>query len=52
MDSKFAKIGKLIKPSGMIEKLSPLYEHQIDKSPDATLMKPNALKMNKKVVKL
>ena len=52
MNEPFGKIKKLFKPSGMIEKLSPIYEHSLDKSPDQTLMKPQQLKMNKKVVKL
>ena len=49
---KFDKIKKLVAGTGLPKSLSPAYEHSIDKSPDATLLKAPALKMNKKLVKL
>jgi hypothetical protein len=51
-DNKFDKVKKWLQGTGMPNKLSPAYEHSMDKSPDATIIKPAPLKMNKKLVKL
>ena len=51
-NDKFSKIKKWIAGTGMPSKLSPGYEHQIDKSPDVTVTKTPNQKMMRKVVKL
>jgi len=52
MEEKFDKVKKWLSGTGMPNKLSAAYEHSIDKSPDVTLVKPPAIKLVKKVVKL
>ena len=51
-DNKFNKIKKWIAGTGMPSKLSPAYEHSMDKSPDMTVVRTPQQKMLRKVVKI
>lgn len=52
MNEKFNKIRQLLKGTGMVNKLTPAYEKQYDKSPDETLKEDPKLKYTKKTVKI
>lgn len=50
--SKFSKIKRLMKGTGLPEKLTASLVHSYDKAPDETLKEDKRLKLNKKVVKI
>lgn len=50
--NKFDKISRWLHGTGMPNVLSAAKEHQQDKAPDMTLVKPPPLKQAKKLVKI